>query len=84
MTEVFELAYLHSTSQLKTQAIDFINTHAEEVMETQGWKDMLREKPTLVEDYFRALATKVGTFGGLSANYGWFPEAWRRLPILMK
>ena len=83
-TEVFELAYLHSTSQLKTQAIEFINSHAEEVMETKGWKDMLCEKPTLVEDFFRALATQVRTIGGLSAIFGWFPVAWKRLSSLMK
>ena len=82
-TEVFELADLHS-SQLKTQAIEFINSHAEEVMATQGWKDMLREKPTLIEDAFRALATQVRTLGGLSAIFGWFPVAWKRLSSLMK
>ena len=82
-TKVFELADQHS-SQLKTQAIEFINSHAEEVMETDGWKDMLRQCPTIVADTFRALATQVQTFGGLSAIYGWFPVAWKRLSSLMK
>ena len=58
VADVLILADLHSASQLKSQAIDFINSHATEVMETQGWKTMLRQSPTLVADAFRALATQ--------------------------
>ena len=84
VTEVFHLAHLHTTTQLKTQAIDFINSHADEVVETQGWKNMLRESPELVTDAFRALAKQVRTLDGLNAIYGWFPVAWKRLSSLMK
>lgn len=56
--EVLILADLHSASQLKSQAIDFINSHATEVMDTQGWKHMVNTQPSLVADAFRALATQ--------------------------
>ncbi|CAM9847680.1 speckle-type POZ protein-like [Petromyzon marinus] len=51
------LADLHSAEQLKAQAIEFINSHAADVMETPGWKAMIRSHPHLVADAFRALAT---------------------------
>ena len=60
--EVLILADLHSASQLKSQAIDFINSHATEVMDTQGWKHMVNTQPSLVADAFRALATQQVSF----------------------
>ena len=65
VAEVLILADLHSASQLKSQAIDFINSHATEVMDTQGWKHMLTQNPTLVADAFRALATQQVTDDGI-------------------
>ena len=58
VAEVLILADLHSACQLKTQAIDFINSHATEVMDTTGWKQMVLTQPSLVADAFRALATQ--------------------------
>ncbi|XP_055678847.1 protein roadkill isoform X1 [Lutzomyia longipalpis] len=52
------LADLHSADQLKAQTIDFINTHATDVMETQGWKNMITTHPHLIAEAFRALATQ--------------------------
>nr|CAD7258816.1 unnamed protein product [Timema shepardi] len=52
------LADLHSADQLKAQAIDFINTHATEVMDTSGWKCMIQTHPHLIAEAFRALATQ--------------------------
>uniref|UniRef100_A0A0A9WJ35 Protein roadkill n=1 Tax=Lygus hesperus TaxID=30085 RepID=A0A0A9WJ35_LYGHE len=52
------LADLHSADQLKAQAIDFINTHATDVMETAGWKTMILSHPHLIAEAFRALATQ--------------------------
>lgn len=40
-SDVLILADLHSADQLKAQAIDFINIHATEVMDTAGWKSMV-------------------------------------------
>lgn len=56
--EVLILADLHSADQLKAQAIDFINTHATDVMETAGWKSMIRSHPHLLAEAFRVLATQ--------------------------
>ena len=70
---VLRVADMHSAHQLKSITCDFISSHADDVMETQGWETMLRESPDLVADAFRALAKQqVRTFGGLSAIYGWF------------
>ncbi|XP_074601020.1 BTB/POZ and MATH domain-containing protein rdx [Brevipalpus obovatus] len=56
--EVLILADMHNASQLKAHAIDFINTHATDVMETQGWKAMITGRPQLIAEAFRALATQ--------------------------
>ncbi|CAH0407321.1 unnamed protein product [Chilo suppressalis] len=53
------LADLHSADQLKAQTIDFINTsHATDVMDTAGWKNMISSHPHLIAEAFRALATQ--------------------------
>ncbi|CAK1546097.1 unnamed protein product [Leptosia nina] len=53
------LADLHSADQLKAQTIDFINTsHATDVMDTIGWKNMISSHPHLIAEAFRALATQ--------------------------
>jgi speckle-type POZ protein len=56
--DVLILADLHSADQLKAQAIDFINAHATDVMETCGWKSMVHSHPHLIAEAFRALATQ--------------------------
>ncbi|XP_046408123.1 speckle-type POZ protein B isoform X2 [Ischnura elegans] len=56
--DILILADLHSADQLKAQAIDFINTHATDVMETAGWKSMIHSHPHLIAEAFRALATQ--------------------------
>eukprot|EP00118_Oscarella_pearsei_P019495 m.207774 g.207774 ORF g.207774 m.207774 type:complete len:383 (+) comp39697_c1_seq21:124-1272(+) len=55
-TDVLVLADRHSGSQLKNIAIDYINSHPEEVMETEGWKSLVKNNAQLVADAFRALA----------------------------
>jgi len=52
------LADLHSAVQLKYQAIEFINTHATEVIETSGWKNMINLHPHLVAETFKALVNQ--------------------------
>jgi speckle-type POZ protein len=52
------LADLHSALQLKFQAIEFINTHASEVIETSGWKNMINLHPHLVAETFKALVNQ--------------------------
>ena len=55
---VLILADLHSAEQLKAQAIDYINIHATDVMETPAWKAMITSHPHLIAEAFRALATQ--------------------------
>ncbi|XP_013394154.1 protein roadkill [Lingula anatina] len=56
--EVLVLADLHSAEQLKSHAIDFINSHATDVMDTAGWKAMVTNSPHLIAEAFRALASQ--------------------------
>uniref|UniRef100_A0A182PMX2 BTB domain-containing protein n=1 Tax=Anopheles epiroticus TaxID=199890 RepID=A0A182PMX2_9DIPT len=56
--ETLILADLHSADQLKAQTIDFINTHATDVVETVGWKNMVATHPHLLNEAYRALATQ--------------------------
>uniref|UniRef100_UPI00358DE3EC speckle-type POZ protein isoform X2 n=2 Tax=Myxine glutinosa TaxID=7769 RepID=UPI00358DE3EC len=51
------LADLHSAEQLRAHSIDFINSHATDVLDTTGFKSMILSHPHLVADAFRALAT---------------------------
>uniref|UniRef100_A0A915D2D2 Speckle-type POZ protein n=1 Tax=Ditylenchus dipsaci TaxID=166011 RepID=A0A915D2D2_9BILA len=56
--ETLILADLHSAEHLKMQSIEFINLHANEVMESDGWKILVKEHPQLLEQVFKALATQ--------------------------
>ncbi|KAG5832294.1 hypothetical protein ANANG_G00289580 [Anguilla anguilla] len=55
--EILILADLHSSDQLKAQAIDFTNYHAADVMETQGWSSMAGSHPLLAAEAYRCLAS---------------------------
>ncbi|XP_028713275.1 speckle-type POZ protein-like [Peromyscus leucopus] len=50
------LADLHSSEQLKTEALDFITAHASEVSDTSGWKIMVGSYPHLVAEAYSFLA----------------------------
>ncbi|KAL6030367.1 hypothetical protein STEG23_034372 [Scotinomys teguina] len=51
------LADLHSSGQLKSQALDFITTHVSEVSETSSWKILISSYPHLVAEVYRSLAS---------------------------
>ncbi|UJR33539.1 hypothetical protein I4U23_020981 [Adineta vaga] len=51
------LGDLHSATQLRQQAIDFINTHPQDVLETAGFQTMIRTHPHLLADAYRAMAS---------------------------
>lgn len=63
VAEILSLADLYSAAQLKNQAIEFISTHATEVIETEGWNRMVRENPHLVAEVFKALAHQIPGVG---------------------
>ncbi|XP_034395602.1 LOW QUALITY PROTEIN: speckle-type POZ protein [Cyclopterus lumpus] len=62
--EVLVLADLHCAEQLKTQAVDFINDHAADVMETSSWKSMVASRPHLVAEAYHSLASAQCPFLG--------------------
>ncbi|EPQ12388.1 Speckle-type POZ protein B [Myotis brandtii] len=49
--EMLTLADLHSAKQLKTKAVDF-NSHAEDVLESEGWQEMVESHPHLVAEIY--------------------------------
>ncbi|XP_040596915.1 speckle-type POZ protein-like [Mesocricetus auratus] len=51
------LADLQSTGQLKTQALDFITSHASEVSEISCWKKMVGSYPHLLAEAYSSLAS---------------------------
>jgi speckle-type POZ protein len=59
--DILVLADRHNGTQLKCLAIDFINSHAEEIMETTGWQSLIKNNPQLVADAFRALVRSQGS-----------------------
>uniref|UniRef100_A0A6G1SNG6 Protein roadkill n=1 Tax=Aceria tosichella TaxID=561515 RepID=A0A6G1SNG6_9ACAR len=63
VAEILSLADLYNAAQLKNQAIEYISTHATEVIETDGWNRMVRETPHLVAEVFRALAHQIPGVG---------------------
>jgi len=52
------LADMHSADQLKMQSIEFINLHANDVMDTDGWKTLVKSHPPLLAQVFKALANQ--------------------------
>ncbi|CAL1273689.1 unnamed protein product [Larinioides sclopetarius] len=54
--EALMLADLHNADQLKAYAIEFLNSHASDVMETPGWKTMVKARPHLIAEAFKHLA----------------------------
>lgn len=56
--DVLMLADMHNAHQLKANAIEFINTHATDIMETMGWKNMIQKQPHLIAEAFKALVTQ--------------------------
>jgi speckle-type POZ protein len=49
-THILILADLYNAHSLKAEAINFITSHATEVAETDGWKNMLKYCPSLVSE----------------------------------
>ena len=57
-SELLVLSDLHNAEQLKAQTIKFINENGTGVIETEGFKNMVKTKPCLVAEAFIALFTK--------------------------
>ncbi|XP_014306452.1 LOW QUALITY PROTEIN: speckle-type POZ protein-like [Myotis lucifugus] len=66
--EMLTLADLHRADQLKPQAVDFINSHAEDVLETEGWQAMVGSHLQLVSEMYRSLASAEGACLGPPRN----------------
>lgn len=59
--DVLILADMHSATQLKAQALDFINSRATDVMESNGWKTLVRDHPHLIAQVFKAFLASTQT-----------------------
>ncbi|CAJ0943324.1 unnamed protein product, partial [Mesorhabditis belari] len=52
------LADLYNADQLRQHSINFINVHANEVMQSDGWQDLVHQHSQLLAEVFKALATQ--------------------------
>ncbi|XP_055840544.1 protein roadkill-like [Episyrphus balteatus] len=59
--ETLVLADFYAAEQLKRNTIEFINSHAKEVIETNEWKNMVLSHPNLVAEAFEALFARKGS-----------------------
>jgi speckle-type POZ protein len=70
VANVLMLADLHSAEQLKARTIEFINNRqVQAVMETAGWQWMVASHPRLVNEAFRALASRTSPMGPPRKKY---------------
>lgn len=68
--DILILADLHSATQLKTSAIEFINTHTNDIMETAAWKNMISQNPNLVAEIFKAYVNQqTPSFGPIRKRF---------------
>lgn len=56
--DTLTLADLHSAEHLKMQSIEFINLHANEIMESEGWRILVKDHSQLLQQVYKALATQ--------------------------
>ena len=62
VTNILIVGDAHSSTLLKTQAIEFINAHIKDVKDTNGYESMRKSHPHLIEDCYNALAEKLDQF----------------------
>ncbi|XP_065200076.1 speckle-type POZ protein B-like [Planococcus citri] len=60
------LADLHNAEQLKAQTIEYINSHASEVIDTASWKVLIQSHPYLIAEVFRAMALQQAPSSGMA------------------
>ncbi|CAH8527359.1 unnamed protein product [Schistosoma turkestanicum] len=56
--DIFGLADMHNAEQLKTHTLEFIMLHAHDVCETEGYEQLVRHRPRLLNECFRSLASQ--------------------------
>ncbi|XP_017463044.1 PREDICTED: speckle-type POZ protein A-like [Rhagoletis zephyria] len=66
--EALVLADLHSAHQLKAQAMDFINSHATDVLATSRWQSMITTHSHLFEEVLRKIAKSQIPSTGLASK----------------
>ncbi|CAH8566772.1 unnamed protein product [Heterobilharzia americana] len=56
--DIFGLADMHNAEQLKVHTLEFIMLHAHDVCETEGYEQLVRHRPRLLNECFRSLASQ--------------------------
>ena len=46
---------MHNATQLKKIALHFCNSNVKTVLETEGWKQMISQNPSLVSEAYKSL-----------------------------
>ncbi|TPP56080.1 Speckle-type POZ protein [Fasciola gigantica] len=56
--DILGLADTHNAEQLKAHTLEFIMLHAHDVCETEGYEQLVRHRPRLLNECFRSLASQ--------------------------
>ncbi|VDQ05599.1 unnamed protein product [Trichobilharzia regenti] len=56
--DIFGLSDMHNAEQLKAHTLEFIMLHAHDVCETEGYEQLVRHRPRLLNECFRSLASQ--------------------------
>ncbi|VDP97308.1 unnamed protein product [Trichobilharzia regenti] len=56
--DIFGLADMHNAEQLKAHTLEFIMLHAHDICETEGYEQLVRHRPRLLNECFRSLASQ--------------------------
>ncbi|KAF7253103.1 hypothetical protein EG68_06838 [Paragonimus skrjabini miyazakii] len=56
--DILGLADMHNADQLKSHTLEFIMLHAHDVCETEGYEQLVRHRPRLLNECFRSLASQ--------------------------
>ncbi|KAG5452460.1 Protein roadkill [Clonorchis sinensis] len=56
--DILGLADMHNADQLKAHTLEFIMLHAHDVCETEGYDQLVRHRPRLLNECFRSLASQ--------------------------
>ncbi|KAA3676300.1 speckle-type POZ protein [Paragonimus westermani] len=56
--DILGLADMHNADQLKAHTLEFIMLHAHDVCETEGYEQLVRHRPRLLNECFRSLASQ--------------------------
>ena len=59
VASILIIADMHNATQLKKIALHFCNSNVKTVLETEGWKQMISQNPSLVSEAYKSLGKEL-------------------------